>query len=86
MNLPNKLTILRVIMIPFFVVLLLYDGGSQASLRLAAAAVYSFTGNLWMFFPISTEWQAALFAALLRLLLCIFLIPACARIVRKRGY
>ena len=30
MNLPNKLTILRVIMIPFFVVLLLYDGGSQA--------------------------------------------------------
>ena len=40
MNLPNKLTILRVIMIPFFVVLLLYDGGSQASLRLAAAAVF----------------------------------------------
>ena len=40
MNLPNKLTILRVIMIPFFVVLLLYDGGSQASLRLAAAVVF----------------------------------------------
>ena len=26
MNLPNKLTILRVIMIPFFVAALLYDG------------------------------------------------------------
>ena len=29
MNLPNKLTILRVIMIPFFVLTLLYDGGEN---------------------------------------------------------
>ena len=27
MNLPNKLTVLRVIMIPFFVVFLLWQGG-----------------------------------------------------------
>ncbi|MGL6218500.1 MAG: CDP-alcohol phosphatidyltransferase family protein, partial [Lacrimispora sphenoides] len=31
MNLPNKLTILRVIMIPFFVLFLLLDGGANAS-------------------------------------------------------
>ena len=29
MNLPNKLTILRVMMIPFFVLALLYDGENQ---------------------------------------------------------
>ena len=69
-----------------FFYLLFGRRGLKLPAWLAAAAVYSFTGNLWMFFPISTEWQAALFAALLRLLLCILLIPACARIVRKRGY
>ncbi|HCW28256.1 MAG TPA: CDP-diacylglycerol--glycerol-3-phosphate 3-phosphatidyltransferase, partial [Lachnoclostridium sp.] len=33
MNLPNKLTILRVIMIPFFVAALLYDGGANQNMR-----------------------------------------------------
>lgn len=40
MNLPNKLTILRVIMIPFFVLALLYDGGENQTLRYAAAAIF----------------------------------------------
>lgn len=40
MNLPNKLTILRVIMIPFFVVALLYDGGENQTLRYVAAAIF----------------------------------------------
>ena len=37
MNLPNKLTILRVIMIPFFVAALLYDGGANQNMRYVAA-------------------------------------------------
>lgn len=44
MNLPNKLTILRVIMIPFFVVCLLMDKGSAteiAALVLFAAASFT---------------------------------------------
>lgn len=40
MNLPNKLTILRVIMIPFFVVLLLLEGGSNQTYRYAADVVF----------------------------------------------
>lgn len=40
MNLPNKLTILRVIMIPFFVAALLYDGGANQNMRYAAAALF----------------------------------------------
>ena len=40
MNLPNKLTILRVIMIPFFVLALLYDGGENQTLRYTAAAIF----------------------------------------------
>ena len=40
MNLPNKLTVLRVIMIPFFVVALLYDGGENQTLRYVAAAIF----------------------------------------------
>ena len=40
MNLPNKLTILRVIMIPFFVLTLLYDGGENQPLRYVAAAIF----------------------------------------------
>ncbi len=49
MNLPNKLTILRVIMIPFFVLFLLLDGGDNASYRYIAAAIFivaSFTDLL----------------------------------------
>ncbi len=49
MNLPNKLTLLRVIMIPFFVVLLLLESGANPSLRIAACVVFclaSFTDFL----------------------------------------
>lgn len=49
MNLPNKLTILRVIMIPFFVVALLISGGENQTLRYIAAAIFvvaSFTDML----------------------------------------
>lgn len=40
MNLPNKLTILRVIMIPFFVAALLWEGGENQILRYVAAAIF----------------------------------------------
>ena len=40
MNLPNKLTILRVIMIPFFVAALLYDRGANQNMRYVAAALF----------------------------------------------
>lgn len=40
MNLPNKLTILRVIMIPFFVAALLYDGGANQNMRYVAAVLF----------------------------------------------
>lgn len=49
MNLPNKLTILRVIMIPFFVLFLLLDGGANTSYRYIAAVIFivaSFTDFL----------------------------------------
>lgn len=49
MNLPNKLTILRVIMIPFFVLFLLLDGGVNATYRYIAAVIFiaaSFTDFL----------------------------------------
>lgn len=49
MNLPNKLTILRVIMIPFFVLFLLLDGGTNQTYRTIAAVVFivaSFTDML----------------------------------------
>ncbi len=49
MNLPNKLTILRVIMIPFFVVALLWNGGTDQTLRYVAAGIFivaSFTDFL----------------------------------------
>lgn len=49
MNLPNKLTILRVLMIPFFVVFLLWNGGSDQTLRIVAAVIFmvaSFTDFL----------------------------------------
>ena len=40
MKLPNKLTVLRVIMIPFFVAALLYDGGANQNMRYVAAALF----------------------------------------------
>lgn len=40
MNLPNKLTVLRVIMIPFFVAALLFDGGTNPTLRYVAVAIF----------------------------------------------
>lgn len=49
MNLPNKLTILRVIMIPFFVLALMMDGGTNQTYRYIAAAIFiiaSFTDFL----------------------------------------
>lgn len=49
MNLPNKLTVLRVIMIPFFVVMLMMEGGMNQAYRYIAAAIFiiaSFTDFL----------------------------------------
>ena len=49
MNLPNKLTVLRVIMIPFFVVMLMLDGGMNQTYRYIASAIFiiaSFTDFL----------------------------------------
>ena len=49
MNLPNKLTVLRVIMIPFFVVALMMEGGANQTYRYLAAAIFviaSFTDFL----------------------------------------
>lgn len=40
MNLPNKLTILRVIMIPFFVLFLLMEGGTNTTYRYLAATIF----------------------------------------------
>lgn len=40
MNLPNKLTVLRVILIPFFVALLLMEGGENQMLRYVSAVVF----------------------------------------------
>lgn len=40
MNLPNKLTVLRVIMIPFFVAALMVQGGANTTLRYVAAIIF----------------------------------------------
>ena len=40
MNLPNKLTVLRVLLIPFFVAALLWDHGENMTLRYGAAAIF----------------------------------------------
>lgn len=40
MNLPNKLTVLRVILIPFFVVSLMIENGANQTFRYAAAAIF----------------------------------------------
>ncbi|MGP1588551.1 MAG: CDP-diacylglycerol--glycerol-3-phosphate 3-phosphatidyltransferase [Oribacterium sp.] len=49
MNLPNKLTMLRVLLVPVFVLLLLWEEGAVQAFRLAALAVFciaSFTDFL----------------------------------------
>ena len=49
MNLPNKLTILRIIMILFFVLFMLLDGGANQTYRYIAAVIFivaSFTDLL----------------------------------------
>lgn len=40
MNLPNKLTTLRVILIPFFVVALMTQGGANETMRIVAAVIF----------------------------------------------
>ena len=40
MNLPNKLTVLRVLMIPFFVIALMLEGGANQTYRYVAAAIF----------------------------------------------
>lgn len=40
MNLPNKLTILRVLLIPFFVAALMMDGGTNQAGRYLAAVIF----------------------------------------------
>lgn len=40
MNLPNKLTVLRVILIPFFVVSMMIENGANQSFRYVAAAIF----------------------------------------------
>ncbi len=39
-NLPNMLTLLRIVMIPFFWYLLMYDGGNNTASRVAATVVF----------------------------------------------
>lgn len=49
MNLPNKLTIVRIVLIPFFVAALLYDGGNSQIMRIVANVLFiiaSFTDLL----------------------------------------
>ena len=40
MNLPNKLTVLRICMIPFFVAALLYEGGASQNMRILADVLF----------------------------------------------
>lgn len=40
MNLPNKLTVLRVLLIPFFVASLLFKGGEDYRFRIAALVIF----------------------------------------------
>lgn len=42
MNLPNKLTVLRVLLVPVFVFLLLWENGADYRFRMAALAVFIF--------------------------------------------
>ena len=41
MNLPNKLTVLRVCMIPFFVATLLWEGGADRNFRILADVLFA---------------------------------------------
>ena len=41
MNLPNKLTVLRVLLIPFFVASLLYKGGEDYKFRIVALIIFA---------------------------------------------
>jgi CDP-diacylglycerol--glycerol-3-phosphate 3-phosphatidyltransferase len=41
-NVPNMLTLLRILMIPLFWYLLMYDGGDNATTRIAATGVFMF--------------------------------------------
>ena len=41
MNLPNKLTVLRVLLIPFFVASLLYKGGEDYNFRIVALIIFA---------------------------------------------
>ena len=40
MNLPNKLTVLRICMFPFFVAALLYEGGASRNMRILADILF----------------------------------------------
>ena len=40
MNLPNKLTVLRVILIPFFVASLMVNGGTNETMRIVAGVIF----------------------------------------------
>jgi CDP-diacylglycerol--glycerol-3-phosphate 3-phosphatidyltransferase len=40
MNLPNKLTVLRICMIPFFVAALLYESGADQTMRIIANVIF----------------------------------------------
>lgn len=40
MNLPNKLTVLRVVLIPFFVAALMAQGGTNETMRIVAAVIF----------------------------------------------
>ena len=40
MNLPNKVTVMRVILSPFFVAALLYDNGSSQTMRIVANVIF----------------------------------------------
>ena len=63
MNLPNKLTTLRVIMIPFFVFFLLWQNGENHTFRMIALALFiiaSLTDLLDGRLPESTIWLRTL--------------------------
>lgn len=40
MNLPNKLTVIRICLIPFFVAALLFGGGNNQNMRIAANVIF----------------------------------------------
>ena len=40
MNMPNKLTVLRICLIPFFVAVLLFEGGANQNLRIIADVIF----------------------------------------------